>query len=211
MKNIDEVLMFKIITLGEGGVGKTSFIKRYVHNTFDLNCSSTIGQSILFQEFEKDGKTIQLKFIDTVGQEKHKALSKTYYRNADGVLFVFSLDDQNSFDQIQIWMSFFTQNKQNYENIPIYLIGNKCDLIQVVNEESIENLKNRFNIKKYFKTSAKDNINIKETIEDLFNELYKIYTGNKEKKISQNTKILLKYDGPRYNNCCPLKWEKKIQ
>ena len=76
MENNEETIIFKIITLGESGVGKTSIIKRYVHNIFDTDCLSTIGINFSFKEVERKGKKIQLKFYDTAGQEKYRALNK---------------------------------------------------------------------------------------------------------------------------------------
>ena len=91
-KEEKESLQFKIITLGDCGVGKKSIIKRYVYKNFDENQLTTIGISFSFKEvILKDGTKISLKFINTGGQEKYRALSKSYFKNAKGVLFIFSL------------------------------------------------------------------------------------------------------------------------
>ena len=148
MEKNEEIIIFKIITLGESGVGKTSIIKRYVHNIFDIDCLSTIGINFSFKEVERNGRKIQLKFYDTAGQEKYRSLTNSYYKNAEGVLFVFSLDDQNTFEKIKEWVDSFIQNQNGKDNIQIYLIGNKCDLERKINEESIVYLKNKLNIKK---------------------------------------------------------------
>ena len=190
MENNEETIIFKIITLGESGVGKTSIIKRYVHNIFDTDCLSTIGINFSFKEVERKGKKIQLKFYDTAGQEKYRSLTKSYYKNAEGVLFVFSLDNQNTFEKIKDWVDSFIQNQNGKDNIPRYLIGNKCDLERKIDEESIEDLKNKLNIKKYFETSAKESIKINEVIEELTDDLYKIYEMNNERERSQNSKKL---------------------
>ena len=82
----------RVITLGESGVGKTSIIRRYIHNIFDENNLSTIGLNFSFKEVKlKNGKSINIKLIDTAGQEKYKALAKSYFKNVDAVLFVFML------------------------------------------------------------------------------------------------------------------------
>ena len=87
----------KVITLGESEVGKTSIIRRYIHNIFDENNLSTIGLNFSFKYIKlKDGNTINLKLIDTAGQEKYKALAKSYFKNVDAVLFVFALNSEES-------------------------------------------------------------------------------------------------------------------
>ena len=84
-------LTFKIITLGDSGVGKKAIIRRFVFNTFEINKLSTIGVNFSFKDVRlKNGKNVKLKLIDTAGQERYKSVSKSYFRNADGVLFVFT-------------------------------------------------------------------------------------------------------------------------
>ena len=202
MDKNEEIVIFKIITLGESGVGKTSIIKRYVHNIFDSDCLSTIGLNFSFKEVEKNGKKYQIKFLDTAGQEKYRALTKSYYKNAEGVLFIFSLDDQESFIKINDWVNSFKENQSGKDNIPKYLVGNKCDLERKIDEESIEDLKKKLNIKKYFETSAKESIKINETIEELIDDLCKKYEIDNERKRSQSRKKLSEKKLTKKKNDC---------
>ena len=170
---------FKIIFLGDSGVGKSSIIMRYIHNTFSDNHISTVGVGFSYKEVTvKDGTKIQLKLIDTAGQEKYKSISKSYYKNAEGVLFIFAYDDKKSFDDIEDWLDSFKENSDKKEDIPIILIGNKYDVEnKQIKDSSIEDLKNRIGITDFIKTSAKANIGI----EDLFTELAeKVYNQNKK-------------------------------
>jgi small GTP-binding protein len=192
MKNKDsDELIFKIITIGNSGVGKTSIIKRYVHDSFDENALSTIGIGLAFKEVAiKNGKTIKLKFVDTAGQEAYKALTKTYYKNTDAVLFVFSLDDKDTYKDIEEWIKTFKE--VNKDEIPKYLIGNKCDLQKkCVSEEEIEKLKNEHNLIAYFFTSAKLNTNINDIFIDVSERLYQKY--KKYGKKNQNSIHLEKH------------------
>jgi len=120
---------FKIITLGDSGVGKTSIIKRYCEKKFDDNNQSTIGINFSYKEMNVDKKNkkikIKLKLIDTCGQEKYKSLSKAYYRNADAALFVFSMNDTDTLDTINGWMESFIDNNDKAEEILKYLVGTK--------------------------------------------------------------------------------------
>ena len=104
-KNGSFQLEFTIITLGDIGVDKTSIFNRYAFNKFDENSMSTIGMSFAVKEVKiKKGEKIRLKLVDTSGQEKYRSLSKSYYKNADGVLFVFALNDIDSFEHITSWI-----------------------------------------------------------------------------------------------------------
>ena len=81
-------LTFKIITLGNPGVGKTSIIQRYLGNSFDDNSMSTVGILFSYKVVKLDNnESINLKLIDTGGQEKYRSMSKSYFRNTDGLFF----------------------------------------------------------------------------------------------------------------------------
>ena len=96
---------FRIITLGDSFVGKTSIIKTLANNNFNSETFSTIGINYHIKEFTMDDNhKIGLKVIDTCGQEKYRSLSKSYFKNVDAVLFVFSLIDKESFDNIKYWI-----------------------------------------------------------------------------------------------------------
>ena len=121
-KDVQECSTFRIITLGNCYVGKTSIINKYVNNIFKENYLTTIGMNMSTKEiFLKNKQKIKLLLVDTAGQEKYKALAKQYYRNADGVLFVFDLNNVESFEDITSWMKlFFEENKLNEKPIPTF-------------------------------------------------------------------------------------------
>ena len=198
----------KIITLGESGVGKTSIIRRYIHNIFDENNLSTIGLNFSFKEVKlKDGNIINLKLIDTAGQEKYRALAKSYFKNVDAVLFVFAINSQESFDNIKNWIKLFDDNHNGKTGIPKYLIGNKSDQERVVKDDLIEQLKNEYKDYKYFETSAKNNDGIEKLFKDIGEDLYEILREKegKGRKKSQSVIKISKYKKNNKNNCiCPL-------
>ena len=100
--------IYNIITLGDSAVGKTSLIRRYIYDLFDGDTMSTIGLAFCFKEIVlENNKKVKLKLIDTGGQEKYRAIAKSYFKNTDGALFVYSIDDQESFDHITEWISIF--------------------------------------------------------------------------------------------------------
>ena len=167
-ENEKEVKSFKVITIGDSNVGKTSIIRRYIYNVFDDKTMSTIGLSFSFKEVElKNGITITLKLVDTAGQEKYRSLTKSYFKNSDGVLFVFDYGSKESFEHIQEWVQMFIDNTSQ-DDIPKYLIGNKDDLQnKSVTSEMIEELINKTKFK-FKSTSA---LRTDTNIDELFNEI----------------------------------------
>ena len=166
-KNEKLRIEYRIITLGDSRVGKTSILKRYINDEFENETMSTIGLSVAFKEITLKNKSkITLKLIDTAGQERYKSVTKNYYKNADGVLLVFAHDDKDSFDHIKSWKSLFEENS-DCEQVPIFLIGNKNDKPKFSEEDKFEDFAKEYNISKYISTSAKDNINIDKVFEEM--------------------------------------------
>ena len=189
-----DILTFKLITLGDSGVGKTSILKRFVIGRFEKRTINTIGFTSSSKEITlKNGTKIRLKLIDTAGQEKYQALAKTYIKNAEGVLFVFSHDKKESLDNIKKWLDNFKKNNFNFDfnkTFPAYLVGNKCDFEKVIKEEEIQQVKKENNFYGYVETSAKDDIGINQVFDDIGEMLITIY-GNRKKK--QNVKLAAKH------------------
>ena len=187
-KNENYKTEYKIITLGDSGVGKTAILKRFAHNTFEKDNMSTIGFSIVFKEITlKNKEKVNLKLIDTAGQERYRSVGKNYYRNVNGALFVFSHNNKESFEHIENWKNLFEENTDDIK-IPIFLIGNKNDLPKFNEEEnSFEDYIKEHNILRYISTSAKDNINITQ----IFEEMAEIIDSkNNNKSVKQKHKVL---------------------
>ena len=192
-KNDEDMVEFKLITLGDSGVGKTSILKRYVSHKFDEEMLATIGFGFSTKELtSKNGTKIKLKLIDTAGQENFRSLSNTYLKNADCALFVFSHDSKESFDNIANWIKNLKDTNNEINNckiFPAYLIGNKSDLEHTISEQEIQAFSKNNNFYGYISTSAKDNIGIDQTFQEIADMLIKIY-GKKKKK--QNFKLAAK-------------------
>jgi len=195
---------FKIITLGDSGVGKTSIIKRYCDKKFNDNNQSTIGINFPYKEMNVDKKNkkikIKLKLIDTCGQEKYKSLSKAYYRNADAVLFIFSMNETDTLDTINGWMESFKDNNNKAEEILKYLVGTKNDLEIKVNQSLIDEFSQKNNLK-FISTSAKKNNNIDELFEEIGKKLYS-KLGEKGDFNQKNFKINEIKETKKRNGCC---------
>lgn len=200
----EDLLTFKIITIGDSNVGKTSIIRRYIYNIFDENTMSTIGISFCFKEVTlKSGTKISLKLVDTAGEEKYRALTKSYFKNTEGVLFVFDYSNINSFENITNWIKIFEEN-HNGKGIPKYLIGNKSDLRKKVSnpvdEKEIDKLlkQERFKDYKFESTSALENENIDKIFEELSETMYENYQKSPDK--GQKNVLVKKYEKKKKKN-----------
>jgi small GTP-binding protein len=184
MSKASNEIVFNLITLGDSGVGKTSLYRRFLYNLYDDNTISTIGLSFAFKEVILDNKKkVKLKLIDTGGQEKYRAIAKTYFKNAEGVLFVYSIDDVESFNNIKDWIILFNENNNGKKGIPQILVETKNDLERKVNEEESKKFAND-NKLILISTSAKTNKNVDDLFKEMAENIYKVYskTANSKQK-----------------------------
>ncbi len=194
-------LEYKIITLGDSSVGKTSIINRFINDIFDEDIDPTLGIKHNFKILEINDKKMKLSLIDTNGQEKYRALSVSYFRHAHVVLFIFNLNDPLSFNNIQDWINTFNDNN-NKKVILKYLIGNKNDLEQRVEQNLIDEFAKNNNVT-YMSTSAKTNSQINELFQMIGEELLE----EEEKKTnnsfrSKSSRTLSKRKDKSKKKCC---------
>ena len=182
-----ELETISIIMVGDTSVGKSTLMKKFVSGQFSDSLAPTLGIELYKKEITIDEKQYLYRIWDTCGQERFRSLSKTYFRNSDGIMLLFDLNSSNSFENLNSW--FFSIKECGCEDIPLILVGTKCDLYCNVSEEAITNFveQNKV-IQKYFKCSAKDNIGIDEP----FIELGKLVIKLIHPKNSSNSKIKIK-------------------
>ena len=196
-------LEYKIITLGDSSVGKTSIINRFINDTFDEELTPTLGIKHTFKTLEINNTKVKLSVIDTNGQEKYRSLSVSYFRHADVVLFIFNLNEPLSFNNIQEWINVFNDNNNKKKVILKYLIGSKSDLEQRVEQNLIDEFANNNNML-YMATSAKMNNQINE----LFQKIGEDILEEEEKKTNNmirtksSSRILLKTKEKNRKKCC---------
>ena len=181
---------FKIIIIGNSGVGKTSLLQRFLYNTFNETMFSTLGINTTNKEITlKNGKTILLKLFDTAGQERFRSLSRAFFRNVDGVLFVYAINDLKSFENISDWIKIFLENHNGKKDIPLYLVENKNDLERNVEKESIDEFLKQYNFR-FKSVSAK--LNEGNSINGLFLELSEILGNNYKEPEAGQKRITIK-------------------
>jgi Ras-related protein Rab-1A len=208
--NNDYDYLFKILLLGDSGVGKSSLLIRYIDDNYDEHVNATIGVDYRIKILNLHDKNIKLQLWDTSGQEKFKSITKAYYRGTHGVIVLYETSDRNSFNNVKTWIDEIREISE-IEDIPIILVGNKIDLKtrkEVLYEEGKE-FADEMNVE-FFEISAKDNINIDDVFIKLSNEIknhelikelyYKKVSINKS-SIVLNSNIM-SCDGCKGNNCC---------
>ena len=167
------ILTFKIIIIGNSGVGKTSITNNATKNVFIENYRSTIGMEIFSLYFKINHKLLKLQIWDTCGQEIYRSLITNFYRNSSLALIVYSIDKRESFKDIDLWIK--ELKSKSSPDIKIILVGNKTDLIdvrQVSYEEGAKYLEQP-GITRFFETSAKTGENIQNIFKDVAIILYK--------------------------------------
>ena len=167
---INKVIKYKIILLGNSGVGKTSIFKRLLTDKFKGNYSPNIGIELEEYNVKYKNNKYKIRLYDTCGAERHRALTKMYLKNTDGVIFVFDITDKDSFEDLTMWYNLL---KEEQEKIIGILIGNKTDInseerqINIIDSKSFANEHNL----KYFECSAKEDKYIKKAFVSLLNEI----------------------------------------
>uniref|UniRef100_H2YN08 Ras-related protein Rab n=1 Tax=Ciona savignyi TaxID=51511 RepID=H2YN08_CIOSA len=169
--------LFKVLVIGEIGVGKTSVIKRYVHQIFSQHYRATIGVDFALKVIHWDGDTlIRLQLWDIAGQERFGNMTRVYYREAVGAFIVFDATRASTFEAVNKWKNDL-DNKVTLpdgRNIPTVLLGNKIDQMRgglVSNKQQMDTYCKEKGFAAWFETSAKANINIDEAAKFLVGKI----------------------------------------
>ncbi len=184
--NEEEEIKIKIMLLGESQIGKTSLIQRYVKNNFNLSYITTVGIDFQLKQIKMNNKSIKLQIWDTAGQERFKNITKSYFHSSDGFIVGYDITSRLSFTNVSTWLKEINDNAP--EEIQKILIGNKCDLNErEVTTEEGQKLAEE-NGMKFFETSAKNDINVKETFESITKDILDVQY--KEEGESRNSLVI---------------------
>ena len=175
---------FSIVLIGDSGSGKTSIISKYFNRKFDC-VEANVGINVSFQEINLNNNTkIQLKIWDTPGVGILRPMIRFPLKfNCDGIILTYLINSKSSFDNIfEIWINEI-EKIIDLKSIPVYLVGNNCDLEdkREVEKKEVENKSKEYNFK-FMETSAINNININELFQNISEDIYKKYIEKKIKK-----------------------------
>ena len=207
VKNL-EIFEFKVILIGDPGVGKTSILSRFVTNEFQSVYTSTIGVEFKTKDIYINNTTCaSFKIWDTCGQEKFRAITRQYFKDAHGVILVYDVSNENSFRGLNVWLNEI-RNNANME-VTIILVGNKIDILdrKISQKEANEYaLKNGL---LYVETSSKEGINIDTPFENLANDIIKKIKENLDSDYNESVEQKLRKINER--NAIERKREKEVK
>ncbi|KAL6195512.1 hypothetical protein ACLB2K_031131 [Fragaria x ananassa] len=172
--------LFKIVLIGDSGVGKSNILSRFTRNEFCLESKSTIGVDFVFMDSLKmprkllvEGKTVKAQIWDTAGQERYRAITSAYYRGAVGALLVYDITKRPTFDNVQRWLRELRDHADS--NIVIMMTGNKSDLnhLRAVSEDDGQALAEREGLS-FLETSALGATNIEKAFQTILTEIHHI-------------------------------------
>lgn len=156
----DTGLMFKIVIIGDSGVGKSNLMTRYTSDEFNQDSPSTIGVEFMTKADKINGRDCKVQIWDTAGQERFQSLGSAFYRGADACILVFDLTQADSFSHLSMWIDEFQLQAGVRDCV---LIGNKVDLVEkraVSQKAAVTWCQNKGDNVKYFETSAKDSTGV---------------------------------------------------
>ncbi|KMZ72512.1 Ras-related protein Rab2BV [Zostera marina] len=163
--------LFKIVLIGDSGVGKSNILTRFTRNHFCLDSKSTIGVEFATKTLQMEGKTIKAQIWDTAGQERYRAITSAYYRGAVGAFLVYDMTKKQTFDNVQRWLCELRDHADS--NIAIMMVGNKSDLkhLRVVSEDDAQELAEKEAIS-FLETSALEAVNVDNAFQTILTQIY---------------------------------------
>ncbi|KAK9186883.1 hypothetical protein WN944_018272 [Citrus x changshan-huyou] len=181
--------LFEIVIETCAGVGKSCLLLRFSDGSFTTSFITTIGIDFKIRTIELDGKRIKLQIWDTAGQERFRTITTAYYRGAMGILLVYDVTDESSFNNIRNWIRNIEQHAS--DNVNKILVGNKADMDEskrAVPTSKGQALADEYGIK-FFETSAKTNLNVEEVFFSIAKDIKQRLAESDSKSEPQTIKI----------------------
>mmetsp|Transcript_50036 Transcript_50036/g.55818 ORF Transcript_50036/g.55818 Transcript_50036/m.55818 type:complete len:218 (+) Transcript_50036:250-903(+) len=165
--------LFKIVLIGDSGVGKSNLLSRFTRNEFNLESKSTIGVEFATKSIQAEGKTIKAQIWDTAGQERYRAITSAYYRGAVGALLVYDISKHGTFENVERWLKELRDHAE--ANIVVMLVGNKSDLrhLRSVETDEAMSFSEQHNLA-FIETSALDASGVDTAFQRILTEIYRL-------------------------------------
>ncbi|CAJ1963784.1 unnamed protein product [Sphenostylis stenocarpa] len=201
--------LFKVVLIGDSGVGKSNLLSRFTRNEFCLESKSTIGVEFATRTLEVEGRTVKAQIWDTAGQERYRAITSAYYRGALGALLVYDVTKPTTFENVSRWLKELRDHAD--ANIVIMLIGNKTDLkhLRGVATEDAQGYAEKEGLS-FIETSALEATNVEKAFHTILAEIYRIIskkslssTHPASANIKEGKTISVQESQPNtHNSCC---------
>ncbi|KAM9788282.1 ras-related protein Rab-38b [Neosynchiropus ocellatus] len=166
MQSLQKEHLYKVLVIGDLGVGKTSVIRRYVHQTYSSNYRATIGVDFALKVLNWRSETVRLQLWDIAGQERFGNMTRVYYREAMGAFIVFDVTRPTTFEAVVKWKEDLDSKlaQSNGQSVATVLLANKCDQGRELTSNGIQmdQFCKDHGFVGWFETSAKDNLNISQ-------------------------------------------------
>ncbi|XP_027173797.1 ras-related protein RABE1a-like [Coffea eugenioides] len=200
--------LVKLLLIGDSGVGKSCILLRFCEDSFTTSFITTIGIDLKIRTIELDGKRIKLQIWDTAGQERFRTITTAYYRGAMGILLVYDVTDESSFNNIRNWIRNIEQHAS--DSVNTILVGNKADMDEskrAVPTSRGQALANEYGVK-FFETSAKTNHNVNEVFFSIARDIKKRLAESEIRaepptiKIKKPDPVKISTAEPQKSACC---------
>ena len=174
--------LYKMILIGDSGVGKSNILLKYLKNEFQQNTKATVGVEFGTKTVEIDNKKIKVQIWDTAGQERYRSITSAYYKGAKGAFIVYDITRKGSFENIDKWIEDLKSNGD--KNVSIMLIGNKSDLADKREVQTDEGIKKSEESKVAFlETSALNGENVAKAFEQIIEQIYQNNCSNDDEDV----------------------------
>jgi len=179
-KEDDYDFLFKVVLIGDSGVGKSNLLSRFTRNDFSAESKSTIGVEFATRTITVEGKVIKAQIWDTAGQEKYRAITSAYYRGAVGALLVYDITRTPTFEHLERWLSELLDHAD--KDIRVMLVGNKSDLrhMRTVTSEQATEFAQKHKLS-FIETSALDQTNVEQAFTDILKQIYETVATTRRK------------------------------
>jgi len=194
-------LLFKLLLIGDSGVGKTCILFRFSDDAFNTTFISTIGIDFKIKTIELKGKKIKLQIWDTAGQERFHTITTSYYRGAMGIMLVYDITNLRSFENIAKWLR--NTDEHATEDVEKMILGNKCDMesSRLVSKDQGAAIARDHGVR-FMETSAKANINIDAAFMELAEAILNKTAGKDTQEASDRVLVDKKVDRAGSVRCC---------
>ncbi|KIK03969.1 hypothetical protein K443DRAFT_676291 [Laccaria amethystina LaAM-08-1] len=177
--------LFKVVLIGDSGVGKSNLLSRFTRNEFNLESKSTIGVEFATRSINVDGKTVKAQIWDTAGQERYRAITSAYYRGAVGALLVYDIAKHATYVNVTRWLKELRDHADS--NIVIMLVGNKSDLkhLRAVTTDEAKAFSTENGLS-FIETSALDASNVEGAFQTILTDIYRIVSSKSLESSTNN-------------------------